>query len=53
MDRLPRTYRLAMRLRSLGADNALIADCLGVEPAAVGPLLEIGAQKLTRLTAEP
>jgi len=46
---LPRTYRVALALRDLGADEALIADCLDVEPSAVAPLLEIGLRKQRRL----
>ena len=46
---LPRTYRLALTLRRLGADDALIADCLGVEPLAVAPLVEVGRRKLHQL----
>ena len=32
---LPRAYRLALSLRSLGADDQLIADCLEIEVIAV------------------
>ncbi len=48
---LPRAHGLALRLAELGADQALIADCLGVAPEAVGPLLEIAAAKLAHLLA--
>ncbi len=37
------------RLRGLGADDELIADCLGVEPEAVAPLLDIARAKLARI----
>ena len=50
---LPRAYRLALTLRQLGADNQLIADCLEIEPSAVGPLLDIGTRKLDRSTTRP
>jgi len=48
LDALPRAYRLGLRLRALGADDALIADCLGMDPDGVPTLLEIGARKLRR-----
>jgi hypothetical protein len=43
---LPRAYRLGLRLRELGADDDLIGDCLGMDPAGVSTLIEIGRQKL-------
>jgi hypothetical protein len=46
IDGLPRAYRIALRLRVLGADDDLIADCLEIGPQSVVTLLEIGAQKL-------
>ena len=49
LSRLPRAYRLALILHSLGADDRLIADCLEIDPSAVGPLLDIGQRKLARL----
>lgn len=49
---LPRPYSLALRLRAAGVDEALIADCLGVEPEALPALLEIAAAKLDSLTSE-
>jgi hypothetical protein len=33
-------------LRVLGADDQLIADCLGIEVGSVAALLDIGARKL-------
>jgi DNA-directed RNA polymerase specialized sigma24 family protein len=45
-DQLPRAYRLALRLRTLGADYDLIAECLNIDPDSVGTLLDIGARKL-------
>jgi hypothetical protein len=45
-DDLPRAYRIGLRLRELGADDDLIGDCLGIDPAGVSTLIEIGRQKL-------
>lgn len=45
-DRLPRPYRLALRLRELGVDDSVIADCLDVDPRSVPPLLDIAERKL-------
>lgn len=50
-ERLPRAHALALRLQSLGADVALIAECLGIVPEAVLPLLEVAAAKLARIQA--
>jgi hypothetical protein len=46
LDALPRAYRIGLRLRGLGADDDLIAECLGIDPAGVSTLIEIGRQKL-------
>jgi hypothetical protein len=48
--RLPRPYALALRLRDAGVDDALIADCVDVEPEALPALLEIATAKLDNLT---
>jgi len=60
MDRLALTRRLplmlgvALRLRDAGADHGCIAAALDIEPAGVGPLLEIAEAKLRHLaTAAP
>jgi hypothetical protein len=45
-DGLPRAYRIGLRLRELGADDDLIGDCLGMDPAGVSTLIEIGRRKL-------
>jgi hypothetical protein len=47
--RLPRPYALALRLRDAGVDDALIAECVGVDPEALPALLEIAAAKLANL----
>ena len=46
LDDLPRAYRIGLRLRALGADDDLIGDCLGMDPAGVSTLIEIGRRKL-------
>ena len=46
LDELPRSYRLGLSLRALGADDQLIAECLGIDVDSVGTLLAIGARKL-------
>lgn len=46
LDDLPRAYRIGLRLQELGADVDLIGDCLGIDPAGVSTLIEIGRQKL-------
>jgi hypothetical protein len=48
--RLPRAYSLALRLRNAGVDDALIAECVGVDPEALPALLEIATAKLDNLT---
>jgi hypothetical protein len=45
-DDLPRAYRLGLSLRALGANDQLIAECVGVDVDSVGALLDIGARKL-------
>jgi hypothetical protein len=46
LDALPRAYRIGLRLQELGADDDLIGDCLGIDPAGVSTLIEIGRRKL-------
>ena len=46
LDALPRAYRIGLRLQEMGADDDLIGDCLGIDPAGVSTLIEIGRQKL-------
>ena len=46
LDDLPRAYRIGLRLRELGADDDLIGECLGIDPAGVSTLIEIGRRKL-------
>lgn len=43
--RLARAHRLALELVRLGADDELVAECLGIEPDAVAPLVKVAAAK--------
>lgn len=49
LDRLPRPHSLVLRLHALGADADLIAECLGIEPQGVGPLLDVAHAKLLQV----
>jgi hypothetical protein len=46
LEDLPRAYRIGLRLQELGADDELIGECLGIDPAGVTTLIEIGRLKL-------
>jgi hypothetical protein len=48
-DALPRAYRLGLRLRALGADDELIAECLEIDPESIVTLLDIGTAKLEHI----
>jgi DNA-directed RNA polymerase specialized sigma24 family protein len=52
LDALPEIYAAALRLHAAGLDDAAIATRLDLEPAAIGPLLGIGAAKLRALLAD-
>jgi len=49
LEELPRSYRIGLRLRALGADDELIADCLGIDPDSIVTLLDIGSRKLEHI----
>jgi hypothetical protein len=53
LEQLPPAYSLALRLRVAGLAEGLIAECLGVEPEALGPLFEVAEAKLSALRDEP
>ena len=53
LDLLPVMYAQALQLRLIGCDEQAIAAELAVEPAAVGPMLQLAEAKLARLLAEP
>jgi hypothetical protein len=46
---LPPVYSLALRLRDVGVPEELLAECLGVEPEAMGPLFEVAQAKLAAI----
>ncbi|MDA2891455.1 hypothetical protein PDG61_11080 [Mycolicibacterium sp. BiH015] len=46
LDRLPLPYSMALRLRDAGVDDAVIAECVGVEPEGLQALMEIAMAKL-------
>jgi hypothetical protein len=48
---LPTAYAVALRLRDEGEPPNRIARVLGVEPEAVGPLLEVASAKLEEILA--
>lgn len=47
--RLPAAHSLALRLRDAGVPGELIAECLGTEPEALGPLLVVAEAKLAAI----
>jgi hypothetical protein len=49
---LPAAYSLALRLRDAGVAEAMIAECVGVEPEAVGAMLAVGEAKLAAVLHE-
>jgi hypothetical protein len=52
--RLPALYSLALRLREAGLSDDLLVECLGIEPEALGALLEIAEAKLRAMeSGEP
>jgi hypothetical protein len=51
LDLLPPAYARALQLQSQGRNEQWIARELGVEAAAVGPLLRLAEAKLTRLVS--
>ena len=46
---LPNAYALSIWLRGVGCNEEQIASVLGVDPEAVGPMLDIAELKLARL----
>lgn len=51
--RLPEAYAAALRLRRGGVDDGAIAEQLGLEPQAIGPLLRLAEAKLAALGEPP
>ncbi|MDF3311613.1 MULTISPECIES: sigma factor-like helix-turn-helix DNA-binding protein [Rhodococcus] len=46
IERLPDAYAVALRMRDAGLSYAAIAERVGVEPEAVGPMLRVAKAKL-------
>ncbi|GAA1240702.1 hypothetical protein GCM10009609_00390 [Pseudonocardia aurantiaca] len=51
MQLLTPVHSLALRLRDAHLPDPLIAECLSIEPEALGPLLEVAQAKLAALLA--
>ena len=51
--RLPAVYALAIRLRDAGMSDAVIADRLGIDEVALGPLLRVAEAKLETMIGRP
>jgi hypothetical protein len=51
LDSLPPAYADVLRLRAHGLDETMIAAAVGVEPEAVGPLIEVATAKLAAATS--
>lgn len=52
MRRLPAVHAVALRLRAEGLTSQQIAEQLGIEPVAVGPLLAVAQAKLEAIMDE-
>lgn len=52
LQRIPRAYSLALRLRDAGVPGQLIADCLDIEPEALGPVLRLAEAKLAAVQSD-
>jgi hypothetical protein len=46
---LPIALAVALRMSEAGADEALIATALGIEPESVGPLIAVASAKAERI----
>ncbi|MGH3951932.1 MAG: hypothetical protein ACRDSE_22905 [Pseudonocardiaceae bacterium] len=51
LQRIPRAYSLALRLRDAGVPDALIAECVSVEPEALAPHYLVAQAKLAYVMA--
>lgn len=49
---LPAGHSLALRLRDAGLSEELIAECLGIEAVALGPLLVVAEAKLAAILGQ-
>ena len=46
LDRVPLPYSVALRLRDAGVEDAVIAECVGIEPEGLHVLMLIAEAKL-------
>ena len=51
LNRLPRAYSIALRLRDIGAPPELIGEILEIDPEALVPLLQVADAKLAAVLA--
>jgi hypothetical protein len=49
---LPIALAVALRMSEAGADDALIAAALGIEPESVGPLIAVARAKAERIARD-
>ena len=49
---LPIALAVALRLDAAGADDALIAAALAIEPESVGPLIAVAKAKAARIARD-
>ena len=49
---LPIALAVALRLSEAGADDALIAAALAIEPESVGPLIAVARAKAARIARD-
>lgn len=52
LERLPRAYSLALRLRDAGVPAELIADCLDIAPEGIDSLLRLAEAKLAAVQTD-
>lgn len=53
IDRLPKVYAEALRLRDAGVEDCIICEKLSIDGEALGPLLNVAEAKLLRLMESP
>ncbi len=49
LQKLPHAYSLALRLRDAGLSEDLVAECISIEPEALGLLLQVAEAKLATI----
>jgi hypothetical protein len=53
LERLPLPYATALRLRDAGITNEMIAQCVGVDLAALPTFMRVAEAKLAAASDEP